>query len=966
MSEGPFRLPAGGHIDRAARIEFRFDGHDYSGHGGDTLASALLANGVRLVGRSFKYHRPRGVMCAGVEEPNALVTLGSGARREPNIPATMVELAPGLEAASQNRWPSLRFDVMAVNQLFAPLLSAGFYYKTFKGPTRRSWLLYEHVIRRAAGLGKASTEPDPDRYDTEYAFADVAVIGAGPAGLAAAVAAQRAGARVMLIEQDFAPGGGLLAEPAGSEAAQWIDTMQRELGTVLRLRTTAFGLYDGNMLGLVERRNGETARQRLVLLRANSIVFATGAMERPLLFANNDRPGVMLASAVRNYLNRFAVACGRRAVIATEDDSAYATARALAAAGVDVTLLDARPAGIKAEFPVLPQARLLGVKGGSAVHAAIVEVQGRRMVIPCDLVATCGGWTPTIHLTSHLGVKPIYREDIDAFVPGRLGPGQFVAGAVTGAFTTSEAIRAGEAAGREAAGVAGRKASAESIPALSLADKTGPASSQELFVPNGKVFIDFQNDVTTADIALAHREGFRSVEHLKRYTTLGMGTDQGKTANVAALKLMAAARGVPVAEAGTTTFRPPFSPVAVGALAGRAVGQHFKPIRRTPLHEWHIARGAEMIEVGLWKRPLNYPQAGEAGEPAYVTEMRLVRSAAGMVDVSTLGKIEVIGPDAVAFLERIYVNAIAKLKPGYSRHVAMLRDDGIVFDDGVLTRLGPDRFFLTTSTARAPDVQSWFEFLAQTAWPDLKVHIVSVTDQWAAIALAGPLSGSILVAAFPALDTSDAALPKMGSVEGRFAGAPLRIHRMSYSGERAYELYVGARQGEALALHLDAAGAPFGLKPYGVDAMGALRIEKGYAAGGEIDGTTTLEDIGLGMVARPGGGFVGDVLRKRPALADPSRRQLVGLECLKPDDRLRSGAILFAEGAPRVGHGIGHITAVTYSPDLDRHIALALLAGGPSMLDRTVISASPVHGEATPARVVSPAFLDPQGTRLDA
>ena len=957
MSEGPFRLHAGGRIDRTAHVDFRFDGRDYRGHGGDTLASALLANGVRLVGRSFKYHRPRGIITAGIEEPNALVTLGRGGRREPNIPATTVELAPGLEAASQNRWPSLRFDAMAVNQLLAPLLSAGFYYKTFKGPTRRSWLIYEHFIRRAAGLGVATTQPDPDHYDTEHAFADVAVIGAGPAGLAAALAAARAGARVTLIEQDFEFGGALLAEPADSEAAGWIASTRAELAAApnvsLRPRTTAFGLYDGNMLGLVEQRanSREAARQRLVLLRADSVVFATGALERPLLFADNDRPGVMLASAVRTYLNRFGVACGRRAVIASASDSGRATARDLAAAGVEVTVVEPRS--------------LLGVTGGHGVRVALVEIEGRRTTIPCDLVATSGGWTPTVHLTSHLVVKPVYREDIDAFVPGRLGSMQFVAGAVAGAFTTAEAIRTGETAGREVAATLGHAGAAEGIATLQLTGEPSPTASPKLFVPRGKVFVDIQNDVTAADVALAHREGFRSVEHLKRYTTLGMGTDQGKTANVAALKLMAAARGVSVPEAGTTTFRPPYAPVAIGALAGRAVGQHFKPIRRTPLDAWHGAHGAEMIDVGPWKRPLNYPQASEAGEPAYVTEMRHVRSAAGMVDVSTLGKIEVVGPDAVAFLERIYVNAIAKLKPGYSRHVAMLRDDGIVFDDGVLTRLAAERFFLTTSTARAADVQSWFEFLAQTAWPDLKVHIVSVTDQWAAIALAGPLSGRILAAALPALDTSDAALPKMGSVEGRFAEAPLRIHRMSYSGERAYELYVGARQGEALAVHLEAAGAPFGLKPYGVDAMGALRIEKGYAAGGEIDGTTTLEDIGLGMVARPGGGFVGAVLRKRPALTDPARRQLVGLECVTPGGRLRSGAILFNEGAPQVGHGIGHITAITYSPDLGRHIALALLTGGSSMIGRTVIAASPVHGETTPARVVSPAFLDPQGTRLD-
>jgi heterotetrameric sarcosine oxidase alpha subunit len=977
------RLPIGGRIDRSRPIRFSFDGKSYSGFTGDTLASALLANGVTLVGRSFKYHRPRGIFSAGIEEPNALVTLGCDGRLDPNVPATMVELIEGLEAQSQNRWPSLAFDAMAINQLFAPLLSAGFYYKTFMGPTRRAWLFYEHFIRRAAGLGKASLLADPDRYDTEYAFADVAVIGAGPAGLAAALGASRNGARVMLIEQDSAVGGQLLSQPLDGAAADWLKGVGDEIESVanisVRLRSTAFGLYDGNTIGIVERRDhlgpelGET-RQRLVLLKARSIVFATGAIERPSLFADNDRPGVMLASAAATYLNRFAVACGRRVVVATNNDGAYATALTLAAAGCAVTIVDTRPSSSWTErarqkgVEVRLSHQLVGTRGAPAISGATVRTgdAGREEVLPCDLLVTSAGWTPSVHLTSHLGVKPVHNARIGAFVPGIYAAGHFGAGAVTGSFSTAEAIAQGAAAGADAAGHCGRTSSTTALPAPDL-DEGIAHDLPPLFIPaKGKVFVDLQTDVTTDDIALADREGFRSVEHLKRYTTLGMGTDQGKTSNVHAIALMALARNQSIEETGTTTFRPPYAPVAIGVLAGRATGPHFKPVRRTPLHEWHLHHGAEMLEVGLWKRPLYYRAHGPDVGTASVAEMGLVRGGVGLVDVSTLGKIEVNGPDAHAFLDRVYVNNLAKLQIGKGRYCVMLRDDGIVFDEGVVIRLAEQRFFLTTSSGKAADVHSWMEFLAQTAWPELRVHITSITDEWAMVALAGPRSRDVLAAAFPDVATDDESLPKMGIATGAFEEVALRIQRVSYSGERAYEIHVGSRRGAALADHLMTVGERFGIAPYGLDAVGALRIEKGFAAGAEIDGTTTLEDLGLGPLASKTGGFVGDVLRRRPALTDAARRSLVGLECLDPGKHLQAGGIVFAEGAKLQGHGIGHVTAVTFSPETGKQIGLALLSGGAGRIGSTVVAAFPVQNEAVRAQVVSPVFIDPEGARLDA
>ncbi|MFD2052064.1 2Fe-2S iron-sulfur cluster-binding protein [Mesorhizobium calcicola] len=670
------RLNKHGRIDRSQPVAFTFDGKAMTGFRGDSLASAMLANGVKIVGRSFKYHRPRGIYTAGSEEPNALVTLGTGGRREPNLPATTVELVDGLVAESQNRWPSLKFDVQSINSWFSPFLAAGFYYKTFMGPTRRSWMFYEHFIRKAAGLGRAGEERDPDKYEVRHLFADVAVVGTGPAGLSAALAAGEAGAKVVLAEQDFIAGGSLLSEPADGQAGALLAGMLARLADLpnvtLMTRTSAFGTYDGNVLGLLERhssrsadpRRGE-ARQTLALLRAKSIVYCTGSIERPLTFANNDRPGIMLASAARTYLNRYGVLAGKKVLVAADNDSAYSAAFDLAAAGAKVTIADSRS---EPAHQLLEQARRGGVAvrakstiakalGGQSVRAVMLFEPSGRHTLECDLLAVSGGWSPTVHLTSHLGIKPVYREDIRAFVPGKLGAGQFVAGAVTGNFTQGTAVDEGHRAGNEAftfcdatrssqARVqldppktnAGLSVAGDENLGLLAKPPLSPPSEDERFsrqvgdgvgrkmdLARGKAFVDLQMDVTVKDIELAHQEGYQSVEHLKRYTTLGMGTDQGKTSNFYALSVMAGLRGMAIPEVGTTTFRPPFTPVAVGALAGLSHGHHYKPFRRTPMHDWHVSNDAEMLETGLWMRPWFYRASGRDVNEAYVAEMRNVR-----------------------------------------------------------------------------------------------------------------------------------------------------------------------------------------------------------------------------------------------------------------------------------------------------------------------------------------------------
>lgn len=980
------RLPSGGRIDRSRTLTVQFDGRAFQAHPGDTLASALLAGGQQIFARSFKYHRPRGLMTAGVEEPNALVHLRDGARHEPNAQTTMVEAFDGLTSTSQNAWPSLDFDIGSVNGALSRFFGAGFYYKTFIGPFKGTgfWMACEKIIRRAAGMGRATTLDDPDHYEKLNAFCDVLIVGAGPAGIAAALAAGRKGETVILVEQDHALGGALLGEEVGAASDAWLSQAEAELRTLSNVRilsrTTAFGAYDSEVFGLVERFQDHMKvpeagkpRQRYWLVRTKRAILATGAIERPMVFAGNDMPGVMLASAVRKYLNRYAVLAGDKIVVATNNDSAYTAALDLAKAGAEVTLCDLRsnvPTTLsnevgKAGIELKTGYAVLKAEGGKGVRAAQlvpVDANGRATAKPtrigCDLIAMSGGWAPALHLWSQRFGKPQYHASLDAFLPPA-EKGEFKCiGSLVGAVSLTETLKQGHAAGGsvgEAPSLAGQDdfwgRDLKPVTVITKADGSTP----------GKAFVDFQHDVKLADIDQAHLEGYVSVEHLKRYTTSGMAADQGKTSNLNALARMASLRGMDIPNVGTTTFRPPYTPVSIGALVGHEHGLHFRPIRLSTIHDWHTESGAEMIEAGAWLRPWYYPTEGESIRDAYIREAAHVREHVGIVDVSTLGKIAVQGPDAAEFLNRVYVNGFKTLPIGRLRYGVMLREDGFVLDDGATARLGENDYFMSTTTANAAKVLAQAELLLQTAWRDLKVHVTTITDQWAAIAIAGPNSRSVLTDLAGA-DLSGQALPNNHFSYVTIAGVPCRLHRMSYSGELAYEIYIPAKSGRKVWESLVLAGAPYKLKPYGTEAMGALRIEKGHVAGAEIEGRTTMKDLGLEGFASSKKPFIGSVLRRRPVLEDPARPSLVGLEIVG-EAGARAGSLLFSQDAPTKGHGEGWVSSTTYSPALKKNIALALLSRGPDRIGETIQVVDFVGNQTLQAKVVSHHFFDPEGHR---
>lgn len=991
MGKSLHRTDAGGFIDLSRTIYFWFDGVRYSAHPGDTLASALLANGVRLTGRSFKYHRPRGILAAGSEEPNALVELRTGAHREPNTKATVVEVYDGLEAFSQNRWPSLTFDVMSVNSLLAPIFTAGFYYKTFMWPAAFWEKLYEPAIRRAAGLGRASDEPDPDRYEKLTAFCDVLVIGAGPAGLMAAVTAARSDARVILVDENFMLGGRAIDDASmidDQPAGQWVCAIEAELAAYsdvgIMRRTTVIGTFDGGTYGALERVSDHLPsspkglpRQRLWRIVAKQAVLASGATERPIVFGNNDRPGVMLAGAVRTYINRYSVAPGRRAVLFANNDYAGSTALDLARAGAEVVaIVDSRPGSTdtvrviarEVGCPLMDGAVLIDAVGAKHVKGAVVrKADGSTETLLCDLIAMSGGWNPNIQLTTHLGGKPQWNEPLATFTAGGLPPGLSVAGAASGAFSLTAALESGVDIGKAVSLRCGYQSVDCATPsAISESDAITPL--WRVSGGRGKAFVDQQNDVTTLDIELAEREGFRSVEHLKRYTTLGMATDQGRTSNVNALAIMAELTQKSIPQTGMTMARPPYTPVAIGAFAGHHRDKHFKPTRLPPSYAWAKSHGAVFVETGLWLRPSYFPRPGERDWLESVTrEVKTVRNSVGICDVSTLGKIDVQGPDAAAFLDKIYMNAMASLAIGRCRYGCMLREDGILLDDGTVARIGAHHYFVTTTTANAGKVFQHLEFCRQWIWPHFDVQIISATEQWAQYAVAGPHSRALLrkIVDQP-FDISDQAFPYMQVGEmTACGGVQARLFRLSFSGERAYEIAVPARYGEAFMAALMEAGAAYGACAYGTEALGVMRIEKGHISGAELNGTTTPADVGLGAMVSRKKDFIGNVLGQRAGLLAPDRPTLVGLQPVDRAQRLRAGAHFLARGVKEIAENDdGYMTSVAHSPALGHWIGLGLLKRGPQRIGEIVRAIDPLRGYDTLVEVVSPVFIDAKGERV--
>jgi heterotetrameric sarcosine oxidase alpha subunit len=969
-----YRLDKGGLIDRSTALRFTFDGALHVGHQGDTLASALLANGVTLMGRSFKYHRPRSVITAGAAEPNALVELREGGRKEANTRATMVELYDGLVSKSQNNWPSLDFDVGAITSLASSVFVAGFYYKTFMWPKSFWEKIYEPIIRRAAGLGTASKLPDPDKYEKSYAHCDVLVIGSGPTGLMAALAAARSGKRVILADEGSALGGSLLNEQeeiggqSGLDFARGVIAELSSMPNVTLLpRTTIIGWFDGNIFGAVERVSDHLRvpdpyepRQRYWKIHARRAVLAAGAEERPVAFGGNDMPGVMTATAMRTYANRYAAAAGRSVVVFGGNDSIYRTARVLKSHGIHVeAIVDSRKES-KADaagIPVLRGALVADAVGGKAVKSVHLA-DGTH--INCEAVAMSGGWSPIVNLACHRGKKPVWDSNLLAFLPPDNGPAFTVAGSAAGKMLLSECLADGAAKGAvdgKAIGIPKSRDEAFAISPLWWVKES-----------HDKAFIDYQNDSTAKDLPLAAREGYSDVELAKRYTTTGMATDQGKLGNINAIAILAEATGRTMDEVGTTTFRPFYTPVSFGAFTGPFTGHHFQPVRKTPLHDWAEEQGAVFVETGLWMRSSWFPREGEDWLASASREVLATRGAVGICDVSTLGKIDVQGKDAGQFLDKLYCNTFSTLAVGKARYGLMLREDGIVYDDGTTSRLAEDHYVMTTTTANAAKVMAQMEFAHQALFPDLDVTYVSVTEQWAQMAVAGPKARPTLQKLMDGLVMTDESVPYMAALEvSIMGGIPARLFRLSFSGEHAYELAVPADYGSMVARAVMQAGDEFGITPYGVEALSIMRIEKGHVAGGELNGTTTAGDLGMGKMVSTKKDFIGRMMAQREGLIDPNRQQVVGIRPVDPADRIRSGAhILKQDDTPSMANDQGYITGVAWSPMLDMWVGLALLANGRARHGEIVQAWDGLRGHRVMAEICDPMHFDKENKRLHA
>ncbi|CDZ59079.1 Sarcosine oxidase, alpha subunit [Neorhizobium galegae bv. orientalis] len=984
-NSGTFRIKGAGRLTPARTARFTFDGKNFTALEGDTVASALLAHGVHLLGRSFKYHRPRGILSAGPEEPNALIDVSrDAARRQPNVRATVQEVFDGAKIASQNRWPSLKFDVGAVNNLFSPFFAAGFYYKTFMWP-REAWAkVYEPLIRRSAGLGVAPTEEDPDHYANRYAHCDVLVAGAGVAGLTAALSAAATGQSVFLVDEQPEVGGALHYDAAttidGQNGYDWAQAAALRLkampNVTVLTRTTVFGYYNHGFLGLVERVTDHVAkpakdspRERLWQVRAKKVVLATGSIERHMVFANNDRPGIMLASAARTFLNHHGVTVGRQVGVYTAHDSAYEAAFDLKRAGVSIAaIVDNRADPSEA---LLAEARALGISvlsghsvtdtgGRLRISSMTVARNGggdaRRIAV--DALIVSAGWTPSVHLFSQSRGKLRFDDVNQRFLPNIYAQDCVSVGSCNGTDDLAELIDEAIAAGGGSVALAGENRFEWTGGMIGAAEGAGPDTTV-------KAFVDFQHDVTAKDIRLAVREGMHSIEHIKRFTTNGMASDQGKLSNMHGLAIAAEMLDRPIPQVGLTTFRAPYTPVTYGTLVGHSRGELFDPARKTPMHALETAEGAEFEDVGNWKRAWYYPKRGEDMLAAVNRECRTVREVAGVFNGSTLGKIEVVGPDAAQFLNLIYTNAWDSLKPGKSRYGIMTREDGFVYDDGVVGRLAEDRFHVTTTTGGAPRVLHHMEDYLQTEFPHLKVWLTSTTEQWAVIAVQGPKAREIIQPFVEGVDISNEAFPHMSVAECNVMGVPARLFRVSFTGELGYEINVPADYGPAVWKAIWERAEPMGACLYGTETMHVLRAEKGYIiVGQDTDGTVTPHDAGLGWaVSSKKPDFVGIRGLKRPDLVREGRKQLVGLLTKDPALVLEEGGQIVADPSQaKPMTMLGHVTSAYWSENCGRSIALALVAGGRARIGETLHV--PLKDRTIEVEVTDMVFFDKQGGRI--
>ena len=993
----PFRLNKEGLINRNKKISFTFNGKKLFGYEGDTIASALIANGIHLVGRSFKYHRPRGFFGAGVEEPNAKLQVEFNGHSEPNVNATEMELVEGLSATSQNCWPSVNFDIGAINNFLKMFFPAGFYYKTFMWPKSFWYKIYEPFIRKAAGLGVASIEKDKERYEHKFEYCDLLVTGSGPSGLASAYAAAKNGAKVILAEDKPRFGGTLLTDDvsidnlSGKDWAEKIITELKSMPNVtVKNRSQVFGYYDHNMLVMFERvsdhlekKSKFTPRQRLWYIRAKETILSTGSIERPIVFGNNDTPGIFLSAAAKEYMKVYGVLVGKKPLIFTNNDSAYETALEFKKNNVEPIILDTRE---EHSSELIDEAKSKGIdirfSHGVIVANGYKKVKSAKIgklnkdknsfekieTVDCDCICVSGFWTPSVHLASQSGNKLKYEEKIDAFIPDKKKQHETSVGAANGSFTLEESLKNGFENGSNLSSKITDTKTEIAIPNVN--EKKYGAHDKFWCMPlpkneNPKRFVDFQNDVSVSDIEIALREGYRSIEHVKRYTTLGMATDQGRTSNLNGLQLVSNIENKIVPEVGHTTFRPPFTPITIGTIVGREVGMEYMPTRKTPMHEWHEKNNAVFVDAGAWKRPRYYKQGNETLFEASKREAKNVRENVGICDVTTLGKIDIKGPDAAEFLNRVYTNAWMKLPVGKARYGLMLREDGIVMDDGTTTRISENHYHMTTTTAQAANVLSHLEYYLQIVWPELNVNVVSTTEQWAGAAIAGPKSRDMLSKLYPDLDVSNDALPFMGYKEAEFFGVPSRIFRISFSGELAYEINVKSDHGMFMWEKMMEVGKEFGNQPYGTEALSTLRIEMGHVAGPELDGRTIPSDVSLNGLVSKKKDFIGKNSLGREAFNVESRQKIVGLIPIDRKSSIPEGShIVQDQNAKLPNPKLGHVSSSCWSVENNNPFSLAIMKDGKNMIGKKFFAVSPLKNKSIEVEVISSHYVDPEGKRV--